>query len=457
MRRYDLVIKNGQVVLEDEVRSMDIGIKEGVIVALSEEIAPEQSKEIMDAEGMHVLPGMIDVHVHFDEPNREHWEGFDFGSNAMAAGGCTTYFDMPLNGVPPTTTAEAFLKKKDLAEAKSLVHYGLWGGLVPGNKKELAKMANLGAIGFKAFMSEAGSEFDFSDDQTLYEGMKEIARLNKVLALHAERDDMIKILENEKKKHQQTSIRDYLETRPIEVEVEAVKRALYYGEKSKCPLHFVHISSKKAVELIHKAKKKGLDVTLETCPHYLIFTEEDFETMGVTAKCAPPLRPAKEREHLWECIEKNQIDMISSDHSPCPLEMKIHDKDNLFSVWGGISGGQYSLQAIVSEGYQKRGISLSKLVQLMSTAPAKRFGLYPEKGSILLGADADLVIIRLNEIDIVQREKMAFRHPYSIYEGYKFHCKIKYTVCKGEMVYTESTGTVKEKKGTFINGTKVKS
>ncbi|MGP6149244.1 allantoinase [Priestia flexa] len=442
MKKYDLLIKSGTVVLENEVCVIDIGIYEGKIIALKSTIDTSLAKEVLRAEGMHVLPGAIDIHVHFDEPAREHWEGFDNGSKAMAAGGCTTYFDMPLNGVPPTITKEAFLNKKKLGNEKSFVNFGLWGGLVPGNKDELKKMARQGAIGFKAFMSEAGSEFEFSDGLTLYEGMKEIAKLGKVLALHAEKDKTIKELQKQKEEQGLTSIRSYLETRPIEVEVEAVKEALEYAEQTGCSLHFVHISSKEAVDLIVDAKKRGEDVTVETCPHYLLFGEKDFVQIGALAKCAPPLRSKAEQEKLWLSMEKGEIDMISSDHSPCPMDLK--KSNNMFEVWGGISGGQYTLQAMITEGYQKRSIPLTKIAQLTSTAPAKRFGLYPQKGSIQVGGDADLTIVDLKNSYIVKQNRMFFKHKHSIYEGYEFSCTIRYTICEGEIVYEFDTNTFQQ-------------
>ncbi|WEA46347.1 allantoinase [Priestia aryabhattai] len=452
---YDLIIRDGSVVLEDEIVKADIGIKKGKIA----EIAPGVStpaKKYVDAKGKYVMPGMIDIHVHFDEPSRDHWEGFNYGSASMAAGGCTTYFDMPLNGVPPTVTEAALWEKKTLADQKSVVDYGLWGGLVPGNKEELAKMAHSGVIGFKAFMSEAGSEFDFSDDLTLYEGMKEIAKLNKVLALHAERNDLIQKLEQAKQKRKQTSIKDYLETRPVLAEVNAVKQALEYGEKTGCPLHFVHISSYEAVQHITEAKKNGMNVTLETCPHYLLFTEEDFEEIGVTAKCAPPLRSRSQKEKLWACIQSEEVDMISSDHSPCPIELKTAHQNDLFKVWGGISGGQYSLQAMISEGAINRGISLSHISKLVSTNPAKRFGLYPKKGSILLGSDADLVIVDLDQTEKVTKEGMVFKHKHSIYEGTVFNSVVLTTINRGTIVYTKEEGVVPLHKGQMVNGEYVK-
>jgi allantoinase len=317
-------------------------------------------------------------------------------------------------------------------------------------------MAHSGVIGFKAFMSEAGSEFDFSDDLTLYEGMKEIAKLNKVLALHAERNDLIQKLEQAKQKQKQTAIKDYLETRPVVAEVNAVKQALEYGEETGCPLHFVHISSYEAVQLITEAKKNGMNVTLETCPHYLLFTEEDFEEIGVTAKCAPPLRSRSQKEKLWACIQSEEVDMIASDHSPCPIELKTAHQNDLFKVWGGISGGQYSLQAMISEGAITRGISLSHISKLVSTNPAKRFGLYPKKGSILLGSDADLVIVDLDQTEKVTKEGMVFKHKHSIYEGTVFNSVILTTINRGTIVYNKEEGVFPLHKGQMVNGEYVK-
>jgi allantoinase len=378
-KKYDLVVKGGHVVLPDEIRDLDIAVRNGVIVEMGENIDSD-GKNVLDAMGQYVLPGMIDAHVHFSDPGRADWEGFEHGSRMVAAGGCTTYFDMPLNSIPSTVTVSALLEKAERGRADSFVDFALWGGLVPGNEDELEGLAANGVIGFKAFISSAGTdEFQNVDDLTLLRGMKKIAKLNKILALHCESNDMIDRLVAEKKAKGLATVRDYVESRPVLAEMEAVSRALLFAEETGCALHFVHISSAKTVKLIQEAKAKGLDVTLETCPHYLIFNVDDFEKLGAVAKCAPPLRKEEERLQLWNALISGEIDMITSDHSPCPTSMKSDYEHDMFQAWGGITGGQFTLEAMIDQAHVERNIPLTQIAKWLATNPAERFGLAPRK------------------------------------------------------------------------------
>ncbi|MGG4036895.1 allantoinase [Heyndrickxia ginsengihumi] len=431
MDTLDFIIENGDIVFEDGVKKAALGIKDGVICDIGD--IHSSARNRIDASGKMIFPGMIDVHVHFNEPGNEEWEGFKTGSAMLAAGGITTFFDMPLNGSPSTITANAVVEKAQLGKQKSLIDFGLWGGLVPGNECELEDMAKEGVIGFKAFLSPSGNdEFEACDDDTLLRGMDAIAQLHKVLALHAESGPLTTFLQHKKMRNGLTSIDDYAASRPIEAEAEAVARALYFAKQTGCSLHFVHISSSEAVNLIQNAKKQGVDVTLETCPHYLIYSHEDFRRLGSVAKCAPPLRKQRDKEKLIKHLLKNEIDLISSDHSPCPWEYK--EQDNMFKVWGGISGGQFSLLSAIelAKNYQ---IPLESVVKWTASHPAKRFGLYPKKGAIQIGSDADLAIVAMNTPFFVSKENLFAKHPYSLYENHTFPCTIDTTMQKGNIIY----------------------
>jgi allantoinase len=453
---YDLVIVNGMVVLRDEMRQLDIGIRSGKIVGLAEEIDPGSS-EVIDASGMHILPGMIDMHVHFNEPGLSDWEGFESGSAALAAGGCTTYADMPLNGTPPTVSMAGLQQKLEAAKSHSVVDYALWGGLVPGNLDQLELLAEAGVIGFKAFMSEPGGEgediFRRVDDWTLYEGMKKIAALGGILALHAESEAIASGMAADIRREGKTGAKDYAASRPVLAELEAVNRALFYAKQTGCSLHFVHISSADAVLAIGEAKKQGLDVTVETCPHYLTLTVEDMESLGATAKCAPPLRDALEQGKLWTLLAAGQIDLIASDHSPCPPKLK--QGDNYFDLWGGISGAQSSMELMLEEGYKKRGIALPLLARLLSYNPAVRFGLHPRKGEIRVGADADLALVHLNDTYILAKEHLLDKHKQSPYVGRQFTCRIQITINKGHLAYQVDQGVARSKQGVWIQPTAI--
>ncbi|MFB5758782.1 allantoinase [Paenibacillus medicaginis] len=453
--KYDLILKGGTVVLPDGCKETDIAVKDGVITAIGT-IPDTDAGQVYEAAGLTVMPGAIDIHVHFNEPGLGSWEGFATGSASLAAGGVTTYVDMPLNGVPPTVSAKAFDLKLQHAESSSYVDYALWGGLVPGNKDELAGLAARGAVGFKAFMSEPGGEgediFTRADDLTLLEGMREIAGLGGLLALHAESDAITQEMAARLRSQDSIDMRAYLASRPVIAEVEAVNRALLYARQTGCALHFVHISSVQALELIDAAKAEGLDVTAETCPHYLSLTDEDAVRIGAVAKCAPPLRDRDNRELMWEAFRRGSIDIIASDHSPCPPEMKL--SDNNFEIWGGISGAQSTLNMMIEEGYIKRGVDLQCIAEATAATPARRTGLAYRKGSIEVGKDADFALIDFSSGFVLQPENLLYRHKQSPYIGYAFSHSIAATFCRGHQVYEHGTGVAQAQgcKGIFIPG-----
>jgi allantoinase len=451
---YELVIRKGNVVLPGEVLKLDIGVIDGKIAALSGDLAISPDTKVIDAEGQYVLPGMIDMHVHFNEPAFGHWEGFRSGSAALAAGGCTTYADMPLNGNPPTVNMAALKLKTEAAAGNSAVDYVLWGGLVPGNLDDLEELALAGVTGFKAFLSNPGGEgegrFREVDDDTLYQGMRKIASLGGILALHAESEDITAALSADAVRSGRTSARDFAAARPAEAELEAVARALLYSERTGCRLHFVHISTSAAIEMIHEAKLRGLDVSAETCPHYLILNEDHMETLGPLAKCAPPLRSAEEREKLWKVLADGKIDLIASDHSPCPPELKLRSGLSFFEAWGGISGAQSSLELMFHEGVNMRGLPVTLISSLLSELPARRFGLQDRKGSIALGLDADLVLLHPDSSYTLAPENLLYRHRHSPYAGMTLSCKVTATISRGAIVYTADSGVVSGDNGQWL-------
>src|ERR1700691_745217 len=298
----------------------DIAIEDGKITAIGPEL-PGASKEI-DARGLHVFPGLIDVHLHFNEPGRTEWEGAATGSRALAAGGGTLFFDMPLNSSPCTVNAKHFEAKRAALESSSITDFALWGGLVPGNVGDLAELADRGVVGFKAFLCDSGlPEFPRADDLTLYEGMRESARLGLPVAVHAESEEITKRLSKRIAEAGRHDIAAFLESRPVIAEVEAISRAGLLARETGCKLHIVHISSGRGVAAALEARALGANISLETCPHYLMFTEDDLLRIGAVAKCAPPLREPSERNALWASVLRGEVDVIGSDHSPCPPAM----------------------------------------------------------------------------------------------------------------------------------------
>ncbi|MEH7125209.1 allantoinase [Bacillus sp. JJ1773] len=435
MVKYDLVIKNGTIVTADSIVQGDIGIKEGKIkeVSIGKSIEATAVNEI-DAQGLHILPGLIDTHVHFNEPGRTEWEGLETGSRSLAAGGVTTFFDMPLNSTPPTINKANLELKSTAADEKSIVNPRFWGGLVPENIDDLKDLHENGVIGFKAFMSPSGIvDFNNVDDETIYKGMKEIASLGSILAVHAESTVITEQLAQEKQSQGKTAARDFVESRPIISEIEAVRRIISYAEATGCKLHIVHASSRKVVEVINDAKQRGVNVTVETCPHYLSLTVKDLEEKRALAKCAPPLRDEEEVEDLWTAVANGEINVIASDHSPAPASMKTIT-DNFFEGWGGISGAQSTLNIMLTEGHFKRNLPLEKIVELTAANPAKLFGL-STKGTIAVDYDADLAIVNLNESFELKKEDLFYRHQHSPYVGMTFKGKVKTTIVGGKVVF----------------------
>lgn len=435
MAAYDLIIKNGTVVTADSLVQGDIAIKNGKIKQLSTEKPLDSNADRMiNAKGLHVLPGLIDSHVHFNEPGRTEWEGLETGSKSLAAGGATTFFDMPLNSTPPVIDKPNLDIKKACANDKSVVNARFWGGLVPGNIQKLKELHEGGVIGFKAFMSPSGIEdFNNADDVTLFKGMKEIASLGSILAVHAESTVICEQLAEEKQRQGKTSARDFVESRPIISEIEAVRRVISYAEATGCKLHIVHASSRKVVEVIREAQQRGVDVTVETCPHYLALTVNDLEEKGGIAKCMPPLRDEEEVEDLWAAVANGEINVIGSDHSPAPADMKVIT-DNYFEGWGGISGAQSTLNILLTEGHFKRGLTLEKIVELTAVNPAKRFGL-TTKGVIAAGFDADITLVDLTKSFELKNEDLFYRHQHSPYIGKTYQGKVTTTIVNGEVVF----------------------
>lgn len=449
---FDIVIQGGSVVLPNGVYAMDIGIRDGKIAALSEDVDAAGCPSIVDATGLVVMAGVVDSHVHFNEPGLGDWEGFLTGSASLAAGGITTFIDMPLNGVPPTIHVEALQQKLNAADGNCYVDYALWGGVVPGNNADLLPLKEAGVVGFKAFMSDPGGEgediFTRADDLTMMEAMHELAAAERVLALHAESEAITSELTRRKLSQGQYSPMDFIESRPVIAEVEAVSRALLYARQTGCPLHFVHISSSESIALIEEAKSQKVNVTVETCPHYLCLDSSDVLQLGAVAKCAPPLRSKPEQEQLWQDIIEGRIDMIASDHSPCPPSMKT--SDNFFEIWGGISGAQSTLLLMLEEGHVQRKIPLHQLTRMLSLNPARRFGLHGRKGELAINLDADIVLINMNKSTILNEDELYYRHRQSPYVGKTFSCSITATWSRGKLIYHEDHGLVGQRSGVYV-------
>ena len=420
---FDLIIRG---------EGRDIGIRDGVIAAIGSGLGA--SKQQIDAAGLTILPGLIDIHLHFNEPGRTEWEGAATGSRALAAGGGTLYFDMPLNSTPCTVNAGEFDRKAAALSAASITDFGLWGGIVPGNCGELAELAGHGAVGFKAFLCNSGlEEFPRADDFTLYEAMRESARLGLPVAVHAESEEITSQLTQRMIAGNRRDIRAFLESRPVVAEVEAISRAALIARETGCSLHIVHISSGRGVAAALEARTLGTDISLETCPHYLRFTEDDLERIGALAKCAPPLRSESERAALRDALRRGDIDVVASDHSPCPPEMK--QRADFFGVWGGIAGVQWTLPALAGE-----NLPPTRIASLTSGFGARRFSI-PDKGAIAERFDADLALIDLAAGQTITPQTLHHRHKISPYIGRTLPGVVRATIRRGEIIYRDGAIT----------------
>ena len=427
--RCDLLIRGGLVSDADHSRVADLAVRDGVIVA----VAPSLdlvAGHVVDARGMHVLPGFIDAHVHFNEPGRTDWEGFATGTAALAAGGGTAFCDMPLNSFPPVLDGASFDAKAAALLAHSRLDGAIWGGLTPLNLDRMEELAARGVIGFKAFMSDSGlDDFPRADAETLREGMARAAALGRLVAVHAESEEMTSRLAREIRAHGGRGVGDYLASRPVEAELEAIGVALDIARQMGCALHVVHVSTAAGLGLIAEARAGGQDVSAETCPHYLLLDAEDVFRLGAVAKCAPPLRAPVEREALWRALGEGLVDTVGSDHSPAPPSLKT-DAD-FFKVWGGISGCQHALPLCFEAAVLERGLSPTIVARLMAGNVARRFGL-AGKGRLTAGADADLVLLSVGDTgQPVPRETLRYRHPQSPYVDRPTRVLVEETYARG--------------------------
>ena len=427
---FDVLIRGGVV----GQRPLDVGVTDGLIAALGPELSGPATEEI-DAAGLHLLPGVLDAHVHMNEPGRADWEGFETGRRALAAGGATAAIDMPLNAHPPTVSGGAFDEKRHCLERSALVDVALWGGLVPGGVEAMDELADLGVVGFKAFMCSSGiDDFEGVDDLTLYEGMCRAAALGLPVAVHAESESITAGLARRARAAGRVAMRDFIASRPAIAELQAIARAIALALESGCSLHIVHVSTGRGVASVADARVRGVDVSCETCPHYLVLTEDDAEALGNVAKCAPPLRPREESEALWQAIADGTLPMVASDHSPAPRMLKS-DAD-AFAAWGGISGCQTMLPLLLSEGHLARGLELDLITQITSGYVAGRFRL-TGKGRLEPGADADLVLVNLSASQKLSAGDLYYRHPHSPFLGRTLNAGVVRTLVRGQTVFAD--------------------
>jgi allantoinase len=436
MQPPDLVIRGHRVVTENSVGPASVHIARGHISAISIfEDVPNNCELIEASRESLVMPGLVDTHVHVNEPGRADWEGFETATRAAAAGGVTTIVDMPLNSIPATTTLPALQAKLAATENKLHVDVGFWGGVVPGNTGELQKLWEAGVVGFKCFLIHSGvDEFPNVTEADLRAAMPELARLGAPLIVHAEVAGPIDACCQSIARANSSSYQTFLSSRPRTAENQAVELMIKLSRETGCRIHIVHHSSADALPVLRQAKSAGLPLTVETCPHYLHFCAEDIPEGATEFKCCPPIRERDNREQLWEALRDGTIDFVVSDHSPCPPEMKLRGQGDFLNAWGGISSLQLRLPIMWTEA-GLRGFGIDQIVRWLSAEPARQAGLSHLKGAIKAGADADIVIWNPNAEFRVDAGTLEHRHKLTPYAGERLRGVVEKTLIRGQIVY----------------------
>jgi allantoinase len=402
---------------------------------------------LMDAGSFVVMPGLVDNHVHVNEPGNTEWEGFESATQAAAAGGVTTIVDMPLNSIPVTTDVEALKAKIESMQNKLWVDVALLGGVVPGNENQLAEMIKWGVVGFKCFMIHSGLDaFPYVQEKDIRKAMEVFQKHDSLLMFHAEIDCGA---------YPSNSLKDpkkystFLKSRPKKFENEAIDLVIKLCREYKVRCHIVHLSSSEAIDLIEQAKQEGLPLTAETTFHYLHFAAEDIPDGNPLYKCCPPIRERENREKLWQAVEKGIITQIVSDHSPCPPHMKKLETGDLMNAWGGISSLGLGLPIIWTQA-RARGYTINQLVKWMSSQTAQLVELSHSKGSIEVGKDADIVIWDPEESFVLSPSDLHFRHKVTPYLGQRFFGVVKATYLRGQKIYGNGKFTVDKPQGMLI-------
>jgi allantoinase len=376
-----------------------------------------------------LLPGLVDTHVHVNEPGRTEWEGFASATRAAAAGGVTALLDMPLNSIPPTVTVEALHEKRDAARDQVMVDVGFWGGAVPDHLGDLAALHEAGVFGFKCFLADSGvEEFPPLDHAGFVEAMSETARLGALLIVHAEDPDRLAAAAPP----DGTTYAGFLASRPDGAEQVAVGHVIETARRTGGRAHVLHLSSARALPALHAARAQGVDVSVETCPHYLCLAAEDIPDRATEFKCCPPIRERSNQDRLWSALETGDIDLVVSDHSPCTVELKRFDAGDFGLAWGGISSVQLGLPAVWSAA-RGRGVDLARVVGWMATAPADRVGL-SHKGRIAEGADADFAVFAPDEEWDVDVAALRHKNPISAYAGRHLRGVVRQTWLRGALL-----------------------
>jgi allantoinase len=416
----------------DGLRPASVHIRDARIVQVGAYDDRPSGVQVLDAGDAVLFPGLVDTHVHVNDPGRAEWEGFEHATRAAAAGGVTTIVDMPLNSIPPTTTVERLEAKRQAAAGRVWVDVGFWGGVVPGNTADLEPLARAGVLGFKCFLCPSGvPEFEHVTEADLRDALREIAALGLPLLAHAELPDLLLMPDpTEDVRQYQT----WLQTRPPVSEAAAIDLLVSLAIEFNARVHIVHLASADALPMLRAARASQAHVTVETCPHYLSFAAEDIQDGATAYKCAPPIRSKRHQDGLWRGLDERDIDLVATDHSPAPPALKGLSDGNFVTAWGGVASLQLGLAAVWTEAHA-RGVPLHCLTRWLCEMPARLARIEDRKGSIAVGQDADLVIWDPDAEWTVDPAALYHRHAVTPYAGHTLRGRVLKTLLRGEVVF----------------------
>jgi allantoinase len=424
----DLVLRAARAILPDGETTADIGVRGGRISVIAPRGSLIAHRTVTYGPDLVLLPGLVDSHVHVNEPGRTAWEGFSTATEAAARGGVTTIVDMPLNSIPPTVGVDELNLKKATAAPKAVIDIGFWGGAIPGNTHQLRPLHDAGVFGFKAFMLPSGvDEFPPIDD--LPGVLTEIASFGGLLVVHAEDCATIEGAPAAHGRHYS----DFVASRPDGAERDAVAAVIEAARTTGGRAHLLHVSSVQSLELLRAARADGVPITAETCPHYLTFAAEDVPDGATQYKCCPPIRSRANREQLWAALRDGDIDIVVSDHSPCTADLKNLDTGDFGTAWGGVASLQLGLSAVWTQA-RGRGFALTDVVRWMSSGPATLVGL-PGKGKLAEGADADICVFEPDAAVVVDPDRLAHRNKVTPYAGMTLTGVVRQTWLRGQQVF----------------------
>ena len=444
--KCDLIIRNARIVAEDTVFLGYVGIAEGKIVVMGPGEPNCQADQLVDAQAMTMLPGAIDTHPHFFEPGAEEREDLEHGTQAAASGGFTTVLDMPNTPELPVKDPAAFEWKKERAERKALIDYAFWGAATPENMDQFLSLHRLGCVGFKAFTVDAGPNYPFSDEYHQLKEMEKVASFNGIFGAHAEDRTLVKGF-SEEHGAEPWSLAVHDASRPWLAELTAINTLLLYAERTGCKLHICHMSIPEGAECIVEARRRGVDVTVETCAHYLTLNYQDHGYLGTFAMINPPLRSRARMEKLWDYVLDGTIDYLGTDHAPYLQEDKIPADGDLRKAACGAPEIDLAIPLLLEEGVRNRNMSLQRFAAFTATNAAKRFGLYPRKGVLRVGSDADFYLADLDTSWTFSRRNSFSKSRLDkfAHEGRNLHCRVVSTWVRGKVVYRD--GVITERPG----------